>query len=177
VNPNVRLLYTSSEEFTNALIESIQNNTIREFRALHKSPDVFLIDDIHGLAEKERAQEEFFQIFNTLYQANKQIVMTSDRPPKDIAHLERRLRSRFGAGIIVDIQPPDLETRVAILRHHLAEGEATLPDDIINQLAQTIESNIRELKSALTQILARIRLTQQKPTPDVVKQIVEQIRE
>ena len=176
-NPNVRLLYTSSEEFTNALIESIQNNTIREFRALHKSPDVFLIDDIHGLAEKERAQEEFFQIFNTLYQANKQIVMTSDRPPKDIAHLERRLRSRFGAGIIVDIQPPDLETRVAILRHHLAEGEATLPDDIINQLAQTIESNIRELKSALTQILARIRLTQQKPTPDVVKQIVEQIRE
>ncbi len=111
------MLYTSTEEFINALIEAIQNNTIRKFRALYKSPDVLLIDDVHGLAEKERAQEEFFQIFNSLYQANRQIVMTSDRPPKDIAHLERRLRSRFGAGIIVDIQPPIFETRMAILHH------------------------------------------------------------
>lgn len=175
--PDARLLYTSSEEFTNALIESIQNNTIRQFRALHKSPDVFLIDDIHGLAEKERAQEEFFQIFNALYQANKQIVMTSDRPPKEIAHLERRLRSRFGAGIIVDIAPPDFETRVAILRHILAEAEASMDDDVVTQLAQTIESNIRELKSAVIQILARLKLTQEKPTPEMVRQIVDQIRE
>lgn len=175
--PDLRVLYTSSEEFTNALIEAIQNNTIRQFRTIHKSPDVFLIDDIHGLAEKERAQEEFFQIFNTLYQSNKQIVMTSDRPPKDIAHLERRLRSRFGAGIIVDIQPPDLETRVAILRTHMAQTGDILEDDIINQIAQTIEANIRELLSVLTQILARVRLTSEKPSPAVVRQIIDQIRE
>ncbi|HBF34406.1 TPA: hypothetical protein DDW35_07560, partial [Candidatus Sumerlaeota bacterium] len=175
--PGTRVLYTSSEEFTNALIEAIQNNTIRQFRTLHKSPDVFLIDDIHGLAEKERAQEEFFQIFNTLYQSNKQIVMTSDRPPKDIAHLERRLRSRFGAGIIVDMQSPDLETRVAILRNHIATTGEIIEDEILNLIAQAVESNIRELLSALTQIVARIRLTHEKPTADVVKQIVNHVRE
>ncbi|NQU45323.1 tetratricopeptide repeat protein, partial [bacterium] len=144
-----RVLYTSSEEFTNALIEAIQNNTVRQFRALHKSPDVFLIDDIHCLADKERAQEEFFQIFNALYQANKQIVMTSDRPPKEIGHLERRLRSRFSAGIIVDIQPPDLETRLAILRNQMGQSEIDLKDDILEAIAHLVESNIRDLKSVL----------------------------
>ncbi|MFP4580952.1 MAG: DnaA ATPase domain-containing protein [Candidatus Sumerlaeia bacterium] len=175
--PETRVLYTSSEEFTNALIEAIQNNTIRQFRAIHKSPDIFLIDDIHGLAEKERAQEEFFQIFNSLYQANKQIVMTSDRPPKEIAHLERRLRSRFGAGIIVDIAPPDFETRIAILRHILEEAEANMDDEVVTLLAQTIESNIRELKSAVIQILARLKLTNAAPDSELVMQIVDQIRE
>jgi len=171
-----RILYTSSEDFTNALIEAIQNNTIKEFRALHKSPDVLLVDDVHFLAEKERAQEEFFQIFNSLYQANRQIVMTSDRPPKEIAHLERRLRSRFGAGIIVDIQSPDLETRVAILRREAGRAQAEIEDGILIHIAQRIESNVRELKGALTQIIAHVRIAQEEPTEELVKQVVSQVR-
>ena len=172
--PDLRVLYTSTEEFINALIEAIQNNTIRKFRALYKSPDVLLIDDVHGLAEKERAQEEFFQIFNSLYQANRQIVMTSDRPPKDIAHLERRLRSRFGAGIIVDIQPPDFETRMAILRHEADALEGLhIQNEVLRVLAQRVESNVRDLKSALNQIVARMRIAKQEPTPQMVEQILE----
>ncbi len=172
--PDLRVLYTSTEEFINALIEAIQNNTIRKFRALYKSPDVLLIDDVHGLAEKERAQEEFFQIFNSLYQANRQIVMTSDRPPKDIAHLERRLRSRFGAGIIVDIQPPDFETRMAILRHEADVLEGVhIQNEVLRTLAQRVESNVRDLKSALNQIVARMRIAKQEPTPQMVEQVLE----
>ncbi|HUT26329.1 MAG TPA: DnaA/Hda family protein, partial [Sumerlaeia bacterium] len=171
-----RILYTSSDDFTNALIEAIQNNTIKEFRALHKSPDVLLVDDVHFLAEKERAQEEFFQIFNSLYQANRQIVMTSDRPPKEIAHLERRLRSRFGAGIIVDIQSPDLETRVAILRREAGRAEVEIDDGILIRIAQRIESNVRELKGALTQIIAHVRIAQEEPTEELVEQVVSRVR-
>lgn len=171
-HPELHILYTSTEEFTNALIEAIQANTIRRFRALFKSPDVLLIDDVHGLAEKERAQEEFFQIFNALYQANRQIVMTSDRPPKEIAHLERRLRSRFAAGIIVDIQSPDLETRMAILRCETAEQGVAVPDELLLRIAQRISSNVRELKSTLRQLVARIRIGGEPPTESLVEQIL-----
>ncbi len=174
-NPDLAVLYTSAEEFTNALIESIQTNTVRNFRKIYKSADCLLIDDVHFLAEKERAQEEFFQIFNTLYQANKQIVLTCDRPPKEIPHLERRLRSRFGAGIIVDIQSPDLETRVAIVRSEAEEAGIEIEDAVLNHIAERISTNVRELKSVLNQILARTRIGDESLTAELVTEIVGQV--
>ncbi len=153
--PELRMLYTSADEFISELVDAIENNTVKEFRARHKATDVLLLDDVQFLAGKERAQEEFFHIFNTLFQAQRQIVVTSDRPPKDMAHLEKRLLSRFGAGVIVDIQSPDIETRVAILQRemkHLAENG--VPQSLAVRLAERFESNVRELKGAFNQIVA-----------------------
>ena len=174
-HPDMHILYTSAEEFTNGLVEAIQSDTIKRFRALHKSLDVLLIDDVQALAEKERAQEEFFQIFNSLYQANRQIVLTSDRPPREITHLEKRLHSRFSAGIIVDIQPPDLETRTAILRSGTSEAGTEISDDMLMLIAQRIESNVRELKGVLKQLVARVQLGQESPTLEMVEQILDQV--
>jgi len=151
--PDGKVLYTSAEDFTSELIDAIQNNTVMRFRQKHKNVDVLLLDDAHLLAGKERAQEEFFHIFNTLFQAKKQIVVTSDRPPKDIAHLEKRLKSRFGAGVIVDMQPPDVETRIAILRGAAKARGIDVGDDALLILAERVESNIRELKGAFNQLI------------------------
>jgi hypothetical protein len=163
-HPELKVIYTTTEEFVAELIDAIQNNSITAFRNRHKMIDVLIIDDVQFLSGKERAQEEFFNVFNAIYQAGKQIVLTSDRPPKDITHLEKRLRSRFGAGIIVDIQPPDLETRIAILRHELKvrEREGAIDDEIILYVAEHCESNIRELKGMLNQLLARQDISGQK---------------
>ncbi|MCE5230911.1 tetratricopeptide repeat protein, partial [bacterium] len=156
-HPEMKIYYIAAEEFVGELIEAIQSNAMQALRNRFKLTDVLILDDVQVLSGKERAQEEFFHIFNTLFQAGKQIVLTSDRPPKDIAHLEKRLRSRFGAGIIVDIQPPDLETRVAILRHELKDRgrEDTVSDPVLLFIAEHIESNVRELKGVLNQVLAR----------------------
>ena len=142
---------------------------------MHKSADILLIDDVQSLAEQERAQEEFFQIFNVLFQAGRQMVLTSDRPPREMTHLERRLRSRFGAGIIVDIQPPDLETRMAILGRELEDAGVELDDSLLKKIARRIDSNVRDLKGALNQVVARVRITREAPTPEMIEEIVERI--
>jgi len=175
---DMKILYTNSEEFTSQLIDAIQNNTILQFRARHKTTDLLLLDDVQFLAGKERAQEEFFHLFNTLFQAKKQIVITSDRPPKDIAHLEKRLKSRFGAGIIVDIQPPDLLTRAAILKkEHEHIPDVEINDNIINLIAEKVDTNIRDLKGAFNQIIARHRITNQPITEEMVIHSLDSIFE
>src|SRR5690606_34305120 len=156
-HPELKVLYTATEDFVTDLIEAIQRGAMGDFRARFKLTDVLILDDVQFLSGKERAQEEFFHIFNHIFQSGRQIVLTSDRPPRDISHLEKRLKSRFGAGIIVDIQSPDLETRVAILRNELqSRGKPdALEDSVLLFIAEQIDSNVRDLKGALNQILAR----------------------
>jgi len=175
-HPSLNVLYTSAEEFTTELIEAIESNTVKQFRARHKSTDMLLLDDVQFLAGKERAQEEFFHIFNTLYQAQRQIVVTSDRPPKAMAHLEKRLVSRFGAGVIVDIQAPDLETRIAILQRQIKQVQGiSLPESLAAHLAERQETNVRELKGAFNQVVALARLSGQQPTEESLDQIIAKI--
>ncbi|MCX7766265.1 MAG: DnaA/Hda family protein, partial [Candidatus Sumerlaeia bacterium] len=177
-SPELTLIYTNAEEFTTELVSAIQNNRVNEFRQKYSSVDVLLLDDVHFLAGKERAQEEFFHIFNTLFQAKKQIVVTSDRPPKDIPHLEKRLRSRFGAGVIVDIQSPEFETRLAILKKELeAHPESKIPENIINLIAERVEWNVRELKGALTQVIAMKDLSREELSEERVRQMLDSLFE
>jgi chromosomal replication initiator protein len=152
--PHYTVTYVSSEQFTNELIGSIKDDTTSEFRNRYRSKDVLMIDDIQFLAGKERTQEEFFHTFNTLYEANKQLVISSDRPPRSIPTLENRLRSRFEWGLITDIQPPDLETRIAILRKKAQSENLNVPYDILDYIANSIDTNIRELEGALIRLVA-----------------------
>ena len=149
-----RIVYISSERFTNELIAAIQTKTTTRFRERYRTVDVLLVDDIHFIAEKEATQEEFFHTFNALYDSHKQIVMSSDRSPKDIAGLEERLVSRFEWGLVTDIQSPDLETRIAILRKKAEEAKIAVPDPVTNFIAQQITANIRELEGALIRVTA-----------------------
>ena len=149
-----KVVYVSSEKFTNELISSIQNNRTQDFKAKYRSVDVLLIDDIQFLADKESTQVEFFHTFNSLHDAKKQVVISSDRPPKDIQRVEERLVSRFEWGLVTDIQPPDLETRVAILQKKAELRGYVVPEDVIFFLAQNIPSNIRELEGALNRVVA-----------------------
>ena len=160
-NPQAKVLYVTSETFTNELINSIQNNKNEEFRNKYRNIDVLMIDDIQFISKKEGTQEEFFHTFNALYESNKQIIISSDRPPKEIKTLEDRLRSRFEWGLIADVQPPDYETRIAILKKKAERDNLTVPDDVMAYIAKNIESNIRELEGALTRIVAFATLTNQ----------------
>jgi chromosomal replication initiator protein len=152
------VLYVTSEAFTNELIGAIRTQTTDLFRAKYRTIDVLLIDDVHFIAGKEQTQEEFFHTFNALHAANRQIVLTSDRPPQAIPTLEERLRSRFGWGMIADIQPPNLETRIAILQAKAASMGRQVPDDVLALIAQRAHRNIRDLEGALTRVLAHAEL-------------------
>lgn len=149
-----RVLYVSSERFTIEFINSIQNNRTTEFSGLYRNVDLLLVDDIQFFRNKERTQEEFFHTFNTLHQKGKQIVLSCDRPPKDLAGLQDRLISRFQWGLVVDIQPPDLETRIAILQKKAEENGIELPSEVIDFIAANVTSNIRELEGSLIRLLA-----------------------
>src|SRR5687767_13120340 len=154
-----RVAYVSSEKFTNEYIDAIQNNQLVKFRKKYRQTDVLLIDDIQFLAGKERIQEEFFHTFNALHDNHKQIVLTCDRPASEIQNLEHRLVSRFEWGLVTDLQPPDVETRVAILRKKEKTMGVQLPNEVINFIAERIRTNIRRLEGALTRVACYVQLT------------------
>jgi len=175
-NPGLRQLYVTSENFTNELIAAIQTNQNIEFRDRYRNLDVLMIDDIQFIAGRERTQEEFFHTFNTLYDAGKQIIITSDKPPKDIARLEERLSSRFEWGLIADIQRPDLETRIAILRQKAQSEGIAVRDDVLDIIANVVESNIRELEGSLARIVAYAALENRAVTPELANEALAAIR-
>jgi chromosomal replication initiator protein len=165
-----RVAYISSERFTNDLIASIQDGRMADFRRRYREIDLLLIDDVHFLSEKERTQEEFFHTFNALHDAQRQIVMTSDRPPKEIPGLEERLVSRFEWGLVADIKPPDYETRVAILRKKADEDQIPLADEVFDFIARNCRSNVRELEGAIIKLLAYSSLTRREITTDLARE-------
>ena len=165
----LNVLYVSSEEFTNDMITAIRTHTTQAFREKYRSADVLLVDDIQFIAGKESTQEEFFHTFNTLHGQDKQIIVSSDRPPKALVTLEERLRSRFEWGLTADIQPPDLETRLAILRTKADRTGRNVPNEILELIAERIQSNIRELEGALNRILAFADLSGSLLTPELVE--------
>ena len=172
---NLRVKYVSTEELTNDFINAISSNRTAEFRSSYRDIDVLLVDDIQFLAQKIQTQEEFFHTFNTLHNAQKQIVMTSDRPPKALEALEPRLRSRFEWGLMTDIQPPDLETRIAILRKKVASQRLTAGTQVMELIAGRITTNIRELEGALTRIAALASLDQQEITPELAIEVLDSL--
>lgn len=173
--PSAKVVYISSEKFTNEFINAIQYNRTEDFRNKYRNIDVLLIDDIQFLAGKEQTQEEFFHTFNTLHEESKQIIISSDRPPKDIPTLEDRLRSRFEWGLITDIQPPDLETRVAILRKKAKADGLNIPDDVVMYIANKIDTNIRELEGALIRIVAYSSLINHDLNADLAAEALKDI--
>ena len=174
-NPEMRVLYISSEKFTNELINSIRNNTTEEFRQKYRKIDVLLVDDMQFLYKKVGTQEEFFHTFNALYDAKKQIILSSDRPPREIETLEERLRSRFEWGLQTDIQAPDLETRVAILKKKAVLENISVPNDALFYIASRIDSNIRELEGALTRVVAYSSINNQPITTELVSEAMNAI--
>ena len=174
-SPDVKVLYITSEMFTNELINSIRDDKAKEFRNKYRGIDILLVDDIQFLAGKEKTQEEFFHTFNALYEANKQIVVSSDRPPKEIPTLEERLRSRFEWGLIADMQPPDFETRIAILKKKAEISELNVSDEVLTHIASKISSNIRELEGALIRIVAFASLTGHEITPALTDEVLKDL--
>ncbi|SHE86555.1 chromosomal replication initiator protein DnaA [Seinonella peptonophila] len=174
-NPESRVVYISSEKFTNEFINAIRDNKATQFRDKYRSVDILLIDDIQFLAGKEQTQEEFFHTFNALHEENKQLIISSDRQPKEIPTLEDRLRSRFEWGLITDVQPPDLETRIAILRKKAIADKLDIPNEVLVYIADRVSTNIRELEGALIRVVAYSALVNQPITPDLAGEALKEI--
>lgn len=174
-NPGATVVFLSSEDFTNQLIESIAKKSTARFRAKYRKVDALLIDDIHFIAGKEATQEEFFHTFNALYDMHKQIIISSDRQPKEIRGLEERLISRFEWGLVTDIQPPDLETRVAILQSKAAQERAVVSPEVMRFIATHVTHNIRELEGALITVVAYSKLTEQKISVPMVEEVLRDL--
>jgi len=174
-HPELNVMYVSAEEFMNEMINSIRYDRMPKFREKYRNISCLLIDDIHFLAGKERTQEEFFHTFNTLHDSGKQIVVTSDKFPKDIPNLEGRLRSRFEWGLIADIQPPEIETKIAIIEKKMQESQITLSNTVAHYIASHVESNIRELEGFLVRISAYSSLTGREIDLDLVKEVLKNV--
>ncbi len=172
-NPELKCEFVSSENFTNQLIQSIADKSTHRFRAKYRKVDVLLIDDIHFIAGKEATQEEFFHTFNVLFDMHKQIVLSSDRSPKELKGIEERMVSRFEWGLVTDVQPPDLETRIAILQMKAKQENLTVPPDVLRYIATYITTNIRELEGAMITVLAYSRLQEQKITLSLVEEVLQ----
>ncbi|HVB07225.1 MAG TPA: chromosomal replication initiator protein DnaA [Acidimicrobiales bacterium] len=173
--PRLHVRYVSTETFMNEFVEAIRNNTTGAFKRHYRQCDVLLIDDIQFLEGKESLQEEFFHTFNSLHDASKQLVLTSDRPPGSIATLESRLRSRFLSGLTADVQPPELETRIAILRSKSEHERVIVPDDVLEFIASNIKDNIRELEGALNRVIAYANLTHQPLTRELAENVLADV--
>jgi chromosomal replication initiator protein len=172
--PSASICYVSAEKFTNEMITSLRNDRMTSFRDRFRTVDVLLIDDIQFIAQKERTQEEFFHTFNALHESMKQIVIASDRPPKELAEIEDRLRSRFEWGLIADIQPPDLETKVAILQKKAENEQVQLPTDVALFIASNVRTNVRELEGAMTRLVAWCNLNRTEITLATTQQCLKQ---
>ncbi len=174
-DPSINVLYASSERFTNDIITAIQKNKTEEFREKYRQVDVLIIDDIQEIIGKEATQQEFFNTFNFLYEAKKQIILSSDRPPKEIKELNERLRSRFEWGVAIDIQAPDYETRMAILKNKAEKGGIDIPEEILVYIAQNIVSNVRELEGALNKLNIYTKLSNEDLTLDLAKETLRDL--
>lgn len=173
--PEKKVRYISSEKFTSEVVSAIKNQGMESFKSKYRTIDVLIIDDIQFIAGKEKTQEEFFHLFNILYEANKQIILSSDRPPKAIQSLAERLRSRFEGGVIADINLPDLETRIAILKAKAQNKSANFSDEIYQYIAASIQRNIRELEGALNRLIAYQKLNNQNPDLETAKQLLKSL--
>ncbi len=174
-NPQTRILYLSCETFVNHFISALENGDLQKFRHKYRSVDVLVVDDIHLLANKERTQEEFFHTFNTIYQANKQIVLSSDSPPKDIPTLQERLVSRFRWGLVTEVETPCYETRMAILKRKSREKGREIPDDVARLLSERIDSNIRELEGAVTKLIGYSNVSGAPITPELAREVLRDL--
>ncbi len=174
-NPNAKIIYIKGEDFTNQLIDSLSRQAMNEFREEYRQCDLLMIDDIQFIAGKTSTQEEFFHTFDALYNNCKQIILSSDRPPKEINPLEERLKSRFEMGLIADIQPPDLELRIAIIKKKAEQGNLTLTDDVLNFLAENLRSNIRQIEGAINKLCAIYFLSRVEITRETVKTLLAEI--
>lgn len=174
-NPNATIQYVKGDDFTNEMIEAIAQNTTSLFRQKYRQTDVLLVDDIHFIAGKDATQEEFFHTFNTLYQSKKQIVLTSDRPPRDIGTLEDRLKTRFEWGLTADILPPDFETRIAIIRHKAKSLDIQIPDAVCEYIANRLKSNVRQLEGTVKKLKAYSLLEKKEPSVAIAQAAISDI--
>jgi chromosomal replication initiator protein len=173
-DPSAKIRYLSAESFTVDLIESLKQDDMRNFRSRYRPLDVLFVDDIQFLAGKERTQEEFFYTFNTLYQAHKQVILSSDSYPKDLHRVEERLRSRFEAGLVADIEPPDLETKIAIIYKKAEMHNQVIPEEVASFVASNIKTNIRELEGLLLRVIAYASFTNRKINLELTKEVLQE---
>lgn len=174
-NPKSKIIYIRCEDFTNELIQSIERKTTTQFHDKYRTADILLIDDIQFLAGKTQTQEEFFHTFNNLYEENKQIVLTSDRPPKEIALLEDRIKNRFEWGLLADIQPPDIETRMAIIKRKASDLKLSLPDEVVQYIAEKIKNNVRQLEGAVKKLNALCTISGHEPSVILAQKAIKDI--